>query len=202
MGAEVSCDVTWKRKTVHGKAYLESSEVLFRSDDLRLRLPFSAITVVDAKDGALRLTTADGTASFAIGAKAATWADKIRNPKTLIDKLGVKAEHRVVVLGVDDAGFMAQLDALAPDVSTRVRRNADIVFYRSDTLGGLERLTKLRESIVPNGAIWVITPKGKGGIKDIDVMAAGKAAGLVDVKIAAFSATHTSTKFVIPKAQR
>lgn len=202
MGAELICDVTWKRKTVRGKALLESSELLFRSDDLRLKLPFGAITTVHAKDGALRVTTADGTASFAVGAKAATWAEKIRNPKTLIDKLGVKPEHRVVALGLDDPEFMVQLSARAPDVTTRLRKNADIIFYRSDTLDGLARLPKLREAIVLNGAVWAITPKGKGGIKDIDVMAAGKAAGLVDVKIAAFSATHTSTKFVIPKADR
>jgi hypothetical protein len=50
--------------------------------------------------------------------------------------------------------------------------------------------------------IWTVTPKGKSGIKDTDVMAAGKAAGLVDVKVAAFSPTHTAAKFVIPKAQR
>ena len=33
-------------------------------------------------------------------------------------------------------------------------------------------------------------------------MAAGKAAGLVDVKVVAFSATHTAEKFVIPVAKR
>jgi hypothetical protein len=33
-------------------------------------------------------------------------------------------------------------------------------------------------------------------------MAAGKQAGLVDVKVAAFSATHSAAKFVNPKAQR
>ena len=32
--------------------------------------------------------------------------------------------------------------------------------------------------------------------------AAGRAAGMVDVKVAGFSATHSALKFVIPKAQR
>jgi hypothetical protein len=50
--------------------------------------------------------------------------------------------------------------------------------------------------------IWAITPKGKDGIAEAAVVAAGKAAGLVDVKVAAFSPTHTAAKFVIPKAQR
>ena len=33
-------------------------------------------------------------------------------------------------------------------------------------------------------------------------MAAGKAAGLVDVKVVGFSATHTAEKFVIPVPAR
>jgi hypothetical protein len=34
------------------------------------------------------------------------------------------------------------------------------------------------------------------------VMAAGKAAGLVDVKVVGFSSTHTAQKFVIPLKNR
>jgi hypothetical protein len=33
-------------------------------------------------------------------------------------------------------------------------------------------------------------------------MAAGKAAGLVDVKVVSFSSTHTAEKFVIPISKR
>jgi hypothetical protein len=33
-------------------------------------------------------------------------------------------------------------------------------------------------------------------------MAAGKAAGLVDVKVVSFSETHTAEKFVVPVAKR
>jgi hypothetical protein len=33
-------------------------------------------------------------------------------------------------------------------------------------------------------------------------MAAGKAAGLVDVKVCAFSETHTAEKYVIPRSSR
>jgi hypothetical protein len=39
-------------------------------------------------------------------------------------------------------------------------------------------------------------------ITEGDVMAAGKAAGLVDVKVVRFSETHTAEKFVIPVALR
>ena len=54
----------------------------------------------------------------------------------------------------------------------------------------------------PNGALWIIRPKGRPEISERSTMAAGKAAGLVDVKVVGFSATHTAEKFVIPLAAR
>jgi hypothetical protein len=127
---------------------------------------------------------------------------EIRNPRSLIDKLGVKPEHCVIVLGVKDPQFLADLAARAASIATRVAGRADIVFLAAETLPALARLTRLRASIQPHGMIWTVTPKGRGGLKDTDVIAAGRAAGLVDVKVASFSATHTATKFVIPKAKR
>jgi hypothetical protein len=202
VGAELLCDVTWKRATVRGKALLETSELLFRSSDLRLKFAFKDMRSIEVKGDALRITTAEGVASFALGPRAAAWAEKIRNPKSLIDKLGVKAEHRVVFLGVRDEDFLSQLRARATDVSTRLRKHADAIFLQTETTAGLARLMQLRDAIKPDGMIWTVTPKGKGGMREGDVMAAGKAAGLVDVKVAAFSATHSAAKFVIPKSQR
>ena len=202
MGAEIACDVTHEGRTAHGKALLETSELIFRGDGLRLKIPFAQIKNLSADGERLTVTTPDGVTAFAIGAKAAAWAEKIRNPKSLIDKLGVKPGHRVVVLGVCDDGFLRDLGARTGDISTRLRKDADIIFLGAGTIDGLARLGTLRDSIKRDGAIWTVTPKGKGGIKDTDVMAAGKSAGLVDVKVAAFSATHSAAKFVIPRAQR
>jgi len=60
----------------------------------------------------------------------------------------------------------------------------------------------LKCSLKPNGALWVIRPKGRPEISERAVMDAGKAAGLVDVKVVSFSPTHTAEKFVIPIAKR
>jgi len=48
----------------------------------------------------------------------------------------------------------------------------------------------------------VVNPKGVKTITEAEVLAAGKKAGLVDVKVVKFSETHTAHKFVIPKAKR
>jgi hypothetical protein len=60
----------------------------------------------------------------------------------------------------------------------------------------------LKKRIAPTGAIWVIYPKGQKQITEVGVIEAGRAAGLVDVKIARVSATHTGTKFMVPKKDR
>jgi hypothetical protein len=39
-------------------------------------------------------------------------------------------------------------------------------------------------------------------VKDTDVFSAAESAGLVETKVAAFSATHTAEKLVIPLARR
>ena len=54
----------------------------------------------------------------------------------------------------------------------------------------------------PDAALWIIYPKGIREITENDVIAAIRAAGLKDVKVASFSATHTALKAVIPVAQR
>ena len=66
----------------------------------------------------------------------------------------------------------------------------------------MKTLEKLASKIQPAGAVWVITPKKRPEIADTVVMKAGKAAGLVDVKVARFSETHTALKFVVPRDRR
>jgi hypothetical protein len=88
--------------------------------------------------------------------------------------------------------------------------DADIIFYEADRLDDLGRLPELRTAIKPNGAVWVVSPKGKSmlempeaeRVRDVDVMAAAREAGLVDTKVVSFSPTHTALKLAIPKAQR
>jgi len=61
----------------------------------------------------------------------------------------------------------------------------------------LEKLKEAKTWIEPNGAIWVVRPKGgRGPLRDTDLIGAGLAAGLVDNKIASFSDTHGAMRFV------
>jgi len=203
MGAESLCTVQFGNQRSEGKAQLETDHLLFRGT-FRLKIPHKAITKLDADAGALRVTFPEGTAVFELGPAAAKWAEKIRNPPSLLDKLGVKPDMRVAVLGIDDESFLEQLAGRTADVARRTpKKDTEIVFFGADDVAELARLEKLRGYLTPAGAIWVVHMKGKGAaFKDTDVFAAAKQAGLVDVKVASFSATHTAEKLVVTVKQR
>jgi len=202
MGAEAKCTLSFGRTRAEGKALLETDALIFRGGDVRLSIPYTQMSNVEAKAGALRVTFPDGTAVFAIGDAAPKWASKILNPPSRLDKLGVKGEHVVLVLGVDDGQFRRELEERGARVSTKAGGHADMIFYAAASRAALDKLVPLQKHLKRDGAIWVIRPKGVQAITEADVMRAGKAAGLVDVKVARFSDTHTAEKFVIPVATR
>jgi acyl-CoA synthetase (AMP-forming)/AMP-acid ligase II len=124
--------------------------------------------------------------------------------RPLVDKLGVKPGARVAIVDVPD-------EALAKLVAERTNDvvygtplpGTDLVFLAADSIDELGRLAELRERLRPDGAIWVVSRKGKAAtLRDVDVIAAAIAVGLVDVKVVSFSATHTAQRLVIPRALR
>ena len=203
MGAELKCTARFGGRSAAGTARLESGVLLFRGGDLRLSIPFKAMTKITALDGTLRITSTEGTASFDLGAAAPGWAARIGNPRSRLDKLGAKPEWRASALGVTDRAFLKELKRAVTLLSIgRVARASDAIFFEVTRAGQLTRIARLKKALKPNGAIWVIRPKGRPEISESAVMAAGKAAGLVDVKVVSFSPTHTAGKFVIPLALR
>ena len=123
--------------------------------------------------------------------------------RSLIDKLGVKPDARVAVLGIADEPFEADLATRTTDVArARPRKGSDLIFFGAERRATLERLGTLKRSIKPNGAVWVVWPKGRRELTGNDVREAALAHGLVDVKVVAFSATHSGLKLVIPVARR
>jgi len=120
----------------------------------------------------------------------------------LLDKLGVRLGARVSVLGLRDGAFLDLIRARA-DVSSRPRKDSDLIFLAADSPGELARLPALEPLIRRDGAIWVVSRKGKAAtVRDVDVIAAAKRASLIDNKVASFSETHTSLRLVVPRARR
>jgi hypothetical protein len=122
----------------------------------------------------------------------------------LLDKLGVRPGKRVALIEIDDNEIRALLAERTSDITEgRPRPDTDIVLLGADSTEALAPLESLARRIRPNGAIWVVSRKGKAAtLHDVEVIDAARAAGLVDNKVVSFSATHTALRLVIPVARR
>lgn len=208
MGNEADCVVRIGRKRHTGRALLESAEIRFRStaksaEPVRLVIRFATIRSLKVRDGWLEIEYDSATAAFELGAEAERWAEKIRSPKSRLDKLGVRPGMRVLVVAVEDSAFEDELAARAVEaVPARGSAKCALAFLGATRPADLEKLPALRARIAEDGAIWVVWPKGRLEFREDDVRRAALREGLVDIKVVAFSETLSGLKLVIPKAQR
>jgi hypothetical protein len=201
MGLEARCTVTWKGSSRTADVHLDSAALEVRGRP-RLVLPFGDIRRIVAAADELTLETVNGTLSLALGEAVERWARKIAAPPSRCKKLGIAPGQRVSVIGLDDVAFDAELRGVGAE-RVGVRSKADFVILHAEDPGDLSRLVSLRTRIEPDGGIWVVRTKGKdASVKEAMVRTAARAAGLVDVKVAAFSPTLTADKLVIPVAER
>ena len=202
MGSQAECAVKFGGRVAKGKAHLESDALIFRGD-FRLALPFKSLTAVEAEDGELRLTFPEGTAIFELGALAEKWAAKIRQPKSLLDKLGIKPDSQVALVGLRDESFRKQLRERTRHVGTGPpRTELDTIFLEAGAKDDLKKLERLQTFLKRDGSLWVVWPKGREELKETDIIAAAKDAGLVDTKVVKFSESHGALKLVIPLSRR
>jgi len=202
MGQELLCKVRSGGKTASGKALLETSEIIVRGD-LRLKIPFASLKSVIARDGELHLRWPDGSAVLELGAQAEKWAYKILHPKSTAEKLGIKPGLAVSAIAMEDGKFVKHLRAQSKSFSdSRPVKDSDLIFFRATKAADLARVERLIPPLAGAGALWIVYPKGKQEITELNVLNAGRAAGLYDVKVVSFSATHTALKFVRPKAKQ
>jgi len=193
MGKEAHVRAHFQDGPDEGRLQFEPPKLIFRG---RARHVFEgeALTGVRAEAGELMLA---GGARFALGEKAAaSWADAILNPKTRMQKIGVKPGMRTAVLGVADATLSAEL-AEAGGVPAEALEDLDLLFYAADSAVELARIGDLLPRLSDRGALWIVSKKGRAAtVRDTEVMAAAKAHGLVDNKVVAFSDTLTALRFV------
>jgi hypothetical protein len=195
MGREARCVVRRDGERAEAKALLETDELIVRAP-FKLAVQRGEITAARAEGDQLTVEWPGGAVELELGEReAGRWAREIANPKTLADKLGVKAGQRVLLVGDPDGDLVG--------AGTRVEQGpADVVFVAIESPGDLGLIGSLQHQIARDGAIWAIRPKGGNDLTEAMVIGAGRDTGLTDIKIAKISDTHTAMKFVIPVARR
>ncbi len=208
MGQQIETRALVGAKVHQGTAMLESDYLLFRATGVKEKAPgvkvlFRDILSLKAGDGWLRIRHAGGILDLELGPRAEQWAEKIRSPKSRLQKLGVKESSRVSLVGAVDEEFRKELRAQGCQIAEGTpARGAALIFFGAESRADLARVKTLAKRLAPGGALWVIYPKGRKNITENEVLATGRAAELTDIKVVGFSPTHTALKYVIPLAKR
>ena len=199
MGLETVCRVKLNSEVSEGKAHCGDGELEFRGE-FKIRWKWAELERVTSNDGVLIAVKGSDMAEFHLGDAATKWEHAIKNPKSRLDKLGLKPNHKYAAWGEFDATFAAELNQVAGNPATE--GPYDIIFVRLNTQDDLDNLAKARQAIAKNGAIWAVWLKGKKELTETHVRDYARSNGLVDVKVASFSPTLSSLKLVIPVANR
>ena len=128
--------------------------------------------------------------------------DKSPSTKPRLDRLGVKPGALVAIFGVEDKTFRSELKQRTANIAERPKKDSDLIFLAAADKAGLKPLKSLQKFLKPNGALWVVWPKGQPQLKENDIILAAIAAGLIDNKVVSFSATLSALRLVIPLARR
>jgi hypothetical protein len=206
MGQERETTLRIAKRRIEGEALLETAEIIFRPVDGSKRLKFTFADIVKsvkAVDGELRFHTEEGPAVLELGPAAEKWAEKILHPKSRAEKLGVKNAMRVSLVGKFDDTFERELGAATNNVAKgKIAADSELIFVAVESSKGLSDVAKIVKSVKGAAGLWIVYPKGKKEITEIDVIGAGRKTGLKDVKVVGFSPTHTALKFVLPLEKR
>jgi hypothetical protein len=198
LGKEATVTATFAEGAEEGRLQFEPPKLIFKGAQRRV---FEGEALAGLAAEGADLVLADGS-RFALGERQAkSWAEAILNPKGRMDKIGAKAGMRAAVMGVKDPTLSAELAAFGA-VPVRELKDLDLLFYAADGAAELARVEGLVPLLSQTGALWIVSKKGKAAtVKDVEVMAAAKAHGLVDNKVVAFSPTLTALRFVRRKVE-
>jgi hypothetical protein len=205
MGLETTCRIQHGRTKWEAKVLLETDELRVRGER-PFRVPLGAITRAESDGGVLRVEWGGDALDLELGDAARKWAERIRSPRSLLDKLGVKAGDEVVALAGLDAALVDELRGRASlrevKSAERLPEGAATIFMQANDRAALAPLHAVAARMARDGGVWVVHPKGKSGLADTVVFEVGKAAGLTAVKVARISDTLTAERLVIPKTAR
>ncbi len=134
-------------------------------------------------------------------------AEKSYADRDVVEKLGIKPGMRVRILGSVPADLAERVRAVenVEVVESEEGEPAHLVLFGLVEIADAKpTLARLRKTIVPQGAIWVLTEKKDRPhyIRQETLIPLGKAVGLVDNKVASADEGTSAIRFVIPLAQR
>jgi hypothetical protein len=179
-------------------------------DRLILRAPFSNtvmfsdLTGVAATNGAVTAGLKDGRRLVVqAGEEAEDIVRRIVQPKSRIEKLGVKTAHTIALLGFDDPVLRAEIaagGAFAVAAPAPVDPGVAMVILEANSPAELAPLAEAATLGLPQ-PFWIVSAKGKAAtLKDVEIMRFADALGYVATKVMAFDASRTALRLARRKS--
>ena len=197
MGREATIDYVAGKERAKVRAHLDG-QALQLSGGKKLVVPLSEVRKATPLGDELRIEAKNAKFALHLGAKeAASWAKKILNPPTLADKLGLKADTKVLIVG----GRIEEVDEAAPKAErasalTAAKAKAVTVVILTLARDAAEKQIAAAAKVLPKGtALWLVYTKGTKPNGD-DIIALARKAGLKDTKVARISETHAALRFI------
>jgi hypothetical protein len=120
----------------------------------------------------------------------------------LVQKLGIKPNHRVALVAAPPDFALGALPAGAVLLTNGRGRALDVILFFATSRSRLvKQFAGLTARLTPAGGLWVVWPKKASGVatdlsEDV-IRAIGLEAGLVDNKVCAVDNTWSGLRFVI-----
>ncbi|MEQ1756551.1 MAG: hypothetical protein ABL973_20715 [Micropepsaceae bacterium] len=198
MGNEALVEYANGRERAQVKAHLDGQALELRGGR-KLRVPLTTIAKAEVDGDRLRIETASTKFTLQLGAKdAALWARKILNPPSLATKLGVKADRTVLLVGKLPPEIVAaamETAGVTKVASMPVKLGADITVLALEPTREAATISAAAKKLRAGKALWLVYQKGQAFNGDL-VIAASRAAGLKDTKVARISETHSGLRFI------
>ncbi len=193
MGLERHCRVTLGTRASEGNAHCGDGLLEFRGE-FKLSWKWSDLRILSAEEGILEVQLGDQIAAFELGDASQKWQSAILNPKTWVQKMGLRAGQAYRIIGPLEQSLVD--DLLASSGVNTDSANAEVTFYRMSSTDDLMLLDQIRAEGGVGSSVWTIFPKGQSSFKDNHIRDYARANGWIDIKIASIDGVLTSMKFV------
>jgi hypothetical protein len=195
MGLEASCPCRWTGGSGPVKIHLDATSLTLRGA-LRRTIPRTDITSLHQNAGNLFIQAAGEETILELGPEAAPrWLKKLLTPPpTLAEKLGLNPTSRALLVGTtEDPALLAALDGH----TARTEAEAALTVAIIPDAASLQRALHQHATAPPGRPLWLIHGKGKSAsFGETPIRHHMRAAGYIDTKVAAVSATLSATRFV------
>lgn len=207
MARDIKTTLRFDGRIHEGTLRIEGGALVFEGG-VTLTLPLAEIFSAEANANFLDLKTSRGLLMLELGAKAARWAEKIKDPLAFVAKLGVDGTKKVAVVGKLDPELKEELEGSGAKVAKSARgKDFDVVFFGVEKKADLEKLPSARELMKDEGVLWAVyaTPKKEAGpdeLRERDVIIAGRTLSLTDGKPQKLDEGLSAIRFVVPASAR